>query len=122
MSNGIKQTVNRTFKSSVFVMLFSDAAEALKLYNAVNGTNYKNPEELEINTLDNAIYMGIKNDVSFVIDSRLSLYEHQSTYSPKPSFALFNVCGRFIFIYDQTEGLIFGKSGKTAAAKVPDFL
>ena len=82
MSNGIKQTVNRTFKSSVFVMLFSDAAEALKLYNAVNGTNYKNPEELEINTLDNAIYMGIKNDVSFVIDSRLSLYEHQSTYSP----------------------------------------
>lgn len=74
-------SANRIFKSSVFTMLYSDPKEALQLYNAVNGTEYKDPELLEINTLENAIYMGIKNDVSFVIDSRLSLYEHQSTYS-----------------------------------------
>ena len=84
-------SANRIFKSSVFtmlysdpkeaLMLYSDPKEALQLYNAVNGTEYKDPELLEINTLENAIYMGIKNDVSFVIDSRLSLYEHQSTYS-----------------------------------------
>ena len=48
----------------------------------MRGTDYKDPELLEINTLENAIYMAIKNDLSFVIDSRLSLYEHQSTYSP----------------------------------------
>ena len=36
---------------------------------------------MEVNTLENAIYMAIRNDVSFVIDGRLSLYEHQSTYS-----------------------------------------
>ena len=74
-------SANRIYKSSVFTMLYSDPKEALQLYNAVNGTEYKDPELLEINTLENAIYMGIKNDVSFVIDSRLSLYEHQSTYS-----------------------------------------
>ena len=52
------------------------------MYNAISGKHYKDPELLEINTLENAIYMTVKNDVSFVIDARLSLYEHQSTYSP----------------------------------------
>ena len=36
--------------------------------------------------------MAIKNDLSFVIDSQLSLYEHQSTYSPNlplPRFIIF---------------------------------
>lgn len=73
---------NRNYKSSIFIMLFSEKEKLLELYNAVRGTNYEDPEQLEINTLENAIYMAIKNDLSFVIDSRLSLYEHQSTYSP----------------------------------------
>ena len=64
-------------------MLFSDKKELLGLYNAVSGKQYKDPGALNVNTLENAIYMAIKNDLSFVIDSRLSLYEHQSTYSPK---------------------------------------
>ncbi len=55
----------------------------LDLYNAVGGMHYEDPELLEINTLDNEIYMSMHNDLSFLIDSRLSLYEHQSTYSPK---------------------------------------
>ncbi len=63
-------------------MLYSDRRELLDLYNAVNGTAYTDPELLEINTLENAVYMAMHNDVSFVIDMRLSLYEHQSTYSP----------------------------------------
>ena len=56
--------------------------QLLGLYNAVSGKQYKDPGALTVNTLENAIYMAIKNDLSFVIDSRLSLYEHQSTYSP----------------------------------------
>ena len=63
-------------------MLFSDKKELLGLYNAVSGKQYKDPGALNVNILENAIYMAIKNDLSFVIDSRLSLYEHQSTYSP----------------------------------------
>ena len=68
--------------TSCFTMLFSDKRELLGLYNAVSGKDYKDPGLLEVNTLENAIYMAIKNDLSFVIDSQLSLYEHQSTYSP----------------------------------------
>ena len=79
-----KAVPNREYKSSIFAMIFgNDKKELLSLYNAVSGKHYSDPELLEINTLENAIYMGIKNDVSFVVDnSRLSLYEHQSTSSP----------------------------------------
>lgn len=72
----------QTYKATIFAMLFEDKEHLLELYNAVSGKHYTNPEMLEINTLENAIYMAIRNDISFLIDARLSLYEHQSTYSP----------------------------------------
>ena len=75
-------TVNRTFKSTLFIMLFEDRKNLLELYNAITGKHYADPELLEINTLENAIYMSMKNEVSFLIDGRLSLYEHQSTKNP----------------------------------------
>ena len=80
MANGT--TVNRTFKSTVFIMVFEDKRNLLELYNAMTGKHYTDPEQLEINTLENAVYMSMKNDLSFLIDGRLSLYEHQSTYNP----------------------------------------
>ena len=76
------QKTNRLYKSRLFVMIFEEKKKLLELYNAVSGKHYEDPELLEINTLDNAIYMSMKNDISFLIDARLVLYEHQSTYSP----------------------------------------
>ena len=75
-------TANKKYKDTVFRMLFSDRKNLLSLYNAVNCKSYKNPEDLEIVTLENAIYMNMKNDLVFIMDSYLNLYEHQSTYSP----------------------------------------
>lgn len=75
-------TTNRMYKSRIFAMLFSGRNELLKLYNAINGTSYDDPDLLQVNTLENAIYMSMQNDVSFIIEMRLNLYEHQSTYSP----------------------------------------
>lgn len=93
-------TVNRTQKSRLFEMIFSDKKQLLSLYNAVNGTDYDNPELLEVNTLENAIYMSMHNDISFIIDSRLSLYEHQSTYNP-------NLPLRYLFyIADLYSGMV----------------
>ena len=78
-----KKKVNRTYKDTVFRLLFgSNREELLDLYNAVNGTHYTNAEDLEINTLEEAIYVGMRNDISFVFRDELSLYEHQSTLSP----------------------------------------
>ena len=80
--NTASVTPNRTYKSRIFIMIFGDEKNLLELYNAMTGKHYTDPKLLTINTLDNAIYMSMKNDLSFLIDSRLSLYEHQSTYSP----------------------------------------
>lgn len=75
-------STNKKHKDTVFRMLFSDRKELLTLYNAVNETNYDNPDELEITTLENAIYMTVKNDLSCVIDMRLNIFEHQSSINP----------------------------------------
>lgn len=97
-------SVKRDYKSSLFTMIYSDKNELLKLYNAVAGTNYEDPELLTITTLDNAIYMAMKNDVSFIIDCRLSLYEHQSTYNP-------NMPLRFLlYLADMYSSLTSGKN------------
>lgn len=74
--------VQRRYKDTVFRMLFKEKRRLLELYNAVNKSCYTDPEELEIVTLENAIYMEMKNDLAFVIDFQLHLYEHQSTVNP----------------------------------------
>ncbi len=74
--------VKRNYKDSIFRMLYLDEKELLSLYNVVNGTNYTDVKNLEINTLQNAIYMNMKNDVSFLFNFQVNLYEHQSTVNP----------------------------------------
>ncbi|MGL5436859.1 MAG: hypothetical protein ACRDBO_15895 [Lachnospiraceae bacterium] len=72
--------VKRTYKDSLFRKIFGDKEKLLSLYNAVNGTHYDNSTDLRINTLDNAVYLNMKNDISFIFEFSLHLYEHQSTY------------------------------------------
>ena len=74
--------VNREYKDSVFRMLYREKKNLLQLYNALNGTSHTDPEKLIFTTLENAIYLGMKNDVSFLLDDRMTLYEHQSTWNP----------------------------------------
>lgn len=55
---------------------------ALSVYNALNGTNYTNPDDIEICTLDKGVSLTVRNDAAFVVDAALSIYEHQSTVCP----------------------------------------
>ena len=43
---------NRKYKDSVFRLLFNNKRELLGLYNALNGTNYQDPELLTVTTLE----------------------------------------------------------------------
>lgn len=74
--------INRRYKDRLFRFLFRDKKDLLELYNAVNGSAYSNVDDLEIMTLEDALFMKMKNDLSFIIANQLNLYEHQSTYSP----------------------------------------
>ena len=82
-NEGIK--VNREYKDRLFRMIFGAEENKhylLSLYNAINHTSYTKKEDIEITTLEDVIYIKMKNDVSFLLDSQLSLYEHQSSYNP----------------------------------------
>ena len=71
--------VKRKYKDILFRYVFKDKKEILQLYNAINHSNYTNPDDLIITTMENIIYIGMKNDLSFMIANDLNLYEHQST-------------------------------------------
>ena len=71
--------INRNFKDTLFRKIFDNKKDLLSLYNALNDTEHTDEDLIEINTIEDAIYIGYKNDISFVIDSELNLYEHQSS-------------------------------------------
>ena len=73
------ENVQRNHKDTIFHDLFSEKENALSLYNALNGTDYKDAENLQIVTLSDVIYIQWKNDVSVLFENRLELWEHQST-------------------------------------------
>lgn len=78
-------SIRRDHKDRIFRKLFGDPdnkGNLLSLYNALNDRNYDDPEMLEITTIDDVIYMGMKNDVSCIIDNHMNLIEQQSTFNP----------------------------------------
>ena len=77
---------NNHYKDTVFRMLFREKRELLELYNAVSGRCYTDPKRLEIVTLEGAVYLGMKNDLAFLIDMNLYLFEHQSTVNRNMPF------------------------------------
>lgn len=74
-----KPPVNRCHKDRLFRFAFQDRRDLLELYNAVNGTSYADPDLLEITTLEDALFLGMKNDISFIIGADMNLYEHQGS-------------------------------------------
>ncbi len=76
------QIENKNYKDTVFRFLFNNREYLLELYNALNSTSYTNPNDLTINTLEGHTFLNIQNDISFILDFELNLYEHQSTICP----------------------------------------
>lgn len=90
---GTKSAVpSRHYKDRVFRMLFKEKETLLELYNALNGSAYTDTSDMTVTTLENAVYIGMKNDVSFVFQDQLMIYEHQSTENP-------NMPLRNLFLY-----------------------
>jgi hypothetical protein len=73
----------RNIKDSLFVAIFNNPDAARELYNAVYGTRYGPETPVVMTTLDDVLYKGIKNDVSFIIgDIYMAMFEQQSTFNP----------------------------------------
>ena len=111
-----KQVVaNKNYKDTVFRKLFHQKKELLELYNALNDSNYTKEEDLEIVTLEeSSLFIGMRNELAFILDFRLHLYEHQSTPSPNmPLRDLFYVAQEYYVMVDNTS--LFGER----AVKIP---
>ena len=84
--------VNDQHKDRVFKFLFGNPDNkewTLALYNAINDSSYDNPDDIQFNTIEDAVYLGMKNDVSFIIVDELNLWEHQSTFNPNMPMRFF---------------------------------
>ena len=68
-----QRKVNRKYKDTIFRMLFKDRKNLLSLYNAMNKKNYTDASALQVVTLENVIYLGMKNDLAFIMDMNLKL-------------------------------------------------
>ena len=74
--------LNRNHKDALFRFIFKNPKDLLSLYNALNSTDYTDVSDLTVTTLEDIVYMSYKNDISFILGSEMSLFEHQSTFNP----------------------------------------
>ena len=83
--NNRNEGMNRQYKDRLFKFIFGNPENkewTLSLYNAVNGSSYTNPDDIKLTTIEDAVYMNMKNDVSFLITDKMNFYEQQSTFNP----------------------------------------
>ena len=109
-----KIKINRQYKDRLFCFLFGREEykeNALLLYNALMETNYHDVNTIEITTIDDVIYINMKNDVSLLVDSGyLSLFEQQSTFNPNMPLRGFMYFGKLYDSYVVRKGLnIYGE-------------
>lgn len=102
--------VRKQVKDRLFRFLFEKDKEALlELYNALNGTAYQDIAGLKVVTIENVVYVVMKNDLAFVIAGTLNLYEHQSTYNPNmPVRFLIYLAEEYQKLLKQARGSIYG--------------
>lgn len=88
--------IQREYKDRLFNFIFGseeNKAWTLSLYNAINGTSYSNPDDVQINTIKEVLYLGMHNDTSFLLANEMNLYEQQSTYNPNMPLRMMQYVG-----------------------------
>lgn len=109
--------INREHKDRLFSFLFGREENkkwTLDLYNAVNGSHYTEPEEIEITTIEDVLYMAMKNDLSFILHWKMSIYEQQSSWNPNLPIRELMYAGKLYDKYIHKNKLnIYGKKQVT---------
>jgi len=97
-----KETINREYKDRLFKYIFGNEKHkdlTLSLYNAINGTSYTDANNLQIENLEDVVYLGMRNDLSFLIADSMNLYEQQSTYNPNMPVRMLCYVGKLYSMY-----------------------
>lgn len=105
--------ITREYKDRLFKFIFGNEKNkewTLSLYNAVNGSNYTDADSIKFTTIDDALYISMKNDVSFLISDTLNLYEEQSTYNPNMPLRYLIYAGMSYAKYIETNSIFIYSS------------
>lgn len=113
--------VKKKYRDELFRYIFSNKKVLLELYNAINNSDYHDESQLTFYTIENIIYMGYKNDLSFIVCGMLNLYEHQSSINPNmPLRGVFYFARQYEAYIKQKKLNIYGK--KLVKIPVPQYI
>ncbi len=96
MSGESKGTVNTKHKDRLFNFIFGREENrewTLSLYNAINESHHTDASLIEFNTLENVLYLDMRNDTSFIVSDIMSVYEHQSSFNPNMPLRMLEYVG-----------------------------
>ena len=68
MNQSTQSNTNREYKDRLFKFIFREKQDLLELYNALNGTTHDDPEDIVVNTLEDVVYMGMRNKIGKLLD------------------------------------------------------
>ena len=117
-----KKGINRQYRDRLFKFIFGNPEHkewTLSLYNAINGTNYTNPDDIQLTTIEDAVYMGMKNDTSFLVTEAMNFWEQQSTFNPNLPMRILIYAGMVYAKYVETSDDYYIYSSKQQKAPVP---
>lgn len=87
---------NQKNKDRLFTFIFGNEQNkswTLSLYNAINGSEYTDPDLITFNTIRDFLYVSMRNDTSFILADMLNIFEHQSTYNPNMPLRMMDYAG-----------------------------
>ncbi len=114
--------VNREYKDRLFKFIFGNPehkAWTLSLYNALSGSDYDDPDDIQFTTIDDVVYISMKNDISFLIADEMNFYEQQSTYNPNMPMRFFLYAGMVYAKYTETSDSYSRYSSRLQFAPAP---
>ena len=117
-----KKDTNREYKDRLFKFIFGNPENkewTLSLYNAINGTSYENAADIQLTTIQDAVYMKMKNDVSFLINTVMNFYEQQSTFNPNMPMRFLIYAGMVYSKYIETSPNYYEYSSTQQKAPTP---
>ncbi len=117
-----EMTANREYKDRLFKFIFGNPNNkewTLSLYNAINGSSYTDPDAIKLTTIEEAVYMSMKNDVSFLISDTMNFYEQQSSYNPNMPMRFFIYAGMVYSKFVENDRSYHRYSSKQQFAPTP---
>ena len=84
-TRSFKKGFNRTMADSLWKFVLGNPEHkdwTLDVFKTFCKSDCDDPNDLTILTIDNAVFVNLKNDVSFIVGNTMCLCEHQTTVNP----------------------------------------